>query len=180
MAVGDLVWILDDGPLDTLAAEVNVQSLEAWPVGHLFVAHATAEAAKEDPTGRRAVVLGAMSRGNRGPVIQPFDISVGSTAGEILYSHLRRSVGPTGANLAEHQSIAWALVECPHAIVVTRDKYAAYLALSELGRCRVCHPFEFWQWLKETELLSEAQLQALNERTRRADQSLPGVPWRLR
>ena len=28
MAVSDLIWILDDGPLDTLAAEVNVQSLD--------------------------------------------------------------------------------------------------------------------------------------------------------
>ena len=101
-----------------------------------------------------------------------------SPAGSVLYKHLRKSSGLTAANLAEHQTIAWAVTEKEQAVFVTSDKAAASLALAELGRSRVCHPVEFWQNLLDDGMIIKTQWQSLLQRSLREDQSLPGVPWR--
>ena len=44
-------------------------------------------------------------------IIESFEIGVTSPAGDVLYKHLRKSSGITAANLAEHQTIAWAVTE---------------------------------------------------------------------
>jgi len=47
-------------------------------------------------------------------------------------------------NRAEHEAIAWALIHGPESVFVTADKRASLTALAELGRGRVCHPFDLW------------------------------------
>ena len=96
----------------------------------------------------------------------------------MLYEHLRKSSGLTAANLAEHQTIAWAVTEKEQAVFVTADRAAATLALAELGRSRVCHPVELWRNLLDDGMITDTQWQALLQRSLREDKSLPGVPWR--
>jgi len=170
-------WILDDGPFGSLACEVSKENLRKWPSGELLVADATADDAKQDRSGRREAALRIESDLTGGPVIDTFEVRVGSPAGRILYEHLRK--GHRGsADLAEHESIAWALtIEEATAILVTSDKHAAFLALAELGRCRVCHPYEFSRHLFSQHRISENQYKALMERTSKADQSIPEIPW---
>ena len=175
MGLDESVWVLDDGPLDMLAAEVPPGQVASWPPGVLYVASATEQASLE-PGSRRQTLLAAASQGGQ-RVFETFDVTVGSTAGRILFGHLRKGRNAT-ADLAEHQAIAWALAEQPRATIVTCDKAAATLALAELGRARVCHALEFWKNLQDESLVTASQWEALSERLLRADTSLPGLPWR--
>ena len=122
-------------------------------------------------------MLAAKSGITGAEVISSFTVTVHSPAGTILYNHLRTS--STTANLAEHESIAWALADPAgkDSILVTRDKLAAMLALSKLGRGRVCHPYEFFEYLSNNKCLTGQQFNDLVQSTRKGDQSVP-IPWR--
>ncbi len=173
-------WILDDGPFGTLVSAQPSIDLSTWPEGELFVAPATSGDASKDKSGRRPAALKAKSSVSGSSVITVFDFPERSNAWFILYSHLRKNTGGS-ANLAEHQSIAW-LLDSRHrdAVLVTQDKFSAFLALAELGRSRVCHPFELWHHLFTAGRLSREQYRDLMERTlRRGSQGLPGFPWRF-
>lgn len=172
-------WILDDAPFHALSCELDEQTLRSWPGRDVLIADATALAATQDKTGRRQRALATVSDISGENSIGTFQVGVAGEAGAMLYSHLRRDVSGT-VNLAEHQSIVWAHLEAPDAILVTQDKRAAVLALSELGRCRVCHPFELWSDLHKIGRITADQYQSLLDRTAREDRGLPGVPWRFR
>ena len=177
MVVGGIKWILDDMVLEDMARKLSPQELSTWPEGELVVADATVQAAPQDGSGRRQSMLVAKSGITGAEVISSFTVTVRSPAGTILYNHLRTS-GAT-ANLAEHESIAWALADPAgkDSILVTRDKLAAMLALAELGRGRVCHPYEFFEYLFNNGYLTGQQFNDLVETTRKGDQSIP-IPWR--
>lgn len=148
-------WIIDDGPLGTLAAVVSAQSIAGWPSGHFKVADATVRSAE----GGRESLLGV-----RPSPFDAFSVMMGSPAADILYGHLRQP-SITDKNLAEHQSIAWALSQCPNAVLVTGDKRAAFLALAELGRGGAAHPSELWLHLHEQGLVSSTQFEELCRQT---------------
>jgi hypothetical protein len=113
------------------------------------------------------------------PIITRFTVTVKSTAGTILFKHLRTGHHGT-ADLAEHQSIAWALTDPDQdSVLVTQDKHAAILALAELGNGRVCHPYELWDQLQSQGHLSDQQLSDLMDATSRRDRSIPAIPWRM-
>jgi len=155
------VWILDDGPLNTLATVVGSDDVSSWPKGRFKVADATWRSA----TGRREDLLAA-----RPSPFSVFSVDMGSDAAEVLYEQLRQPT-KSDKNLAEHESIAWALAECPEAVLVTRDKRAAFLALAELGRGGAAHPSELWLQLRETRLVTEEQFKELCAETSRREQS---------
>lgn len=168
-------WIIDDGPFGNLAQSFSATVLASWKRTRLIVAKATADAVDQDGSGNRRALLGP-DDGD-----QPFeiiDIQLDDPAAEILFNHLRRDMGG-GADLAEHQAIAWALVHSPEAVFVCQDKRAALIALAELGRGRVAHPFDLWLHLRDEGEISDGQFDDLCERTRRVDQALPGIPWRI-
>jgi len=178
--VNDMRWILDDMALGDIARVVPSSDLAAWPNGEFLVADATAQAAVQDHSRRRQGALGATSHATGEQIIIPFTVTVGSPAGTILYDHLRTGSGGT-ANLAEHESIAWALTEpAGDSVLVTEDKQAAMLALKELGRGRVCHLYELWEQLLSQGHLTRPQFDELMGATSRRDNSIPAIPWRLR
>jgi hypothetical protein len=177
-------WVLDDGPFSHLTKELAPGDLEKWPDSALFIAAATAAGALNDRSGREQAALAVKSRATGASVITVFDVLLPSRAGSILYEHLRKGISES-ANLAEHQSIAWMLTERVGDLVfVAEDKHAAFLALAELGRCRVCHLFELWDHFRSEGLLNDSQYQGLMNRTlNRAKggmKGLPGIPWRFR
>lgn len=176
MGIGDHVWIIDDGPLGMMADEITFQGFSSWPTNAFFVAQATWDAAQ--PSAPRRNFLQTTTPAGE-PVVRPFEVMAGGEADDFLYGHLRRNQS-YAANLAEHQAIVWALLERPDAVFVTADKKAAMEALSELGRTRVCHPFEFWNNLLRESLISESEWNGLCGRQLRGDRSLPGIPWRFR
>lgn len=157
-------WIVDDGPLDTLAAVVTHAVFAGWPRGRYFLADATARAA----TGRRLPFAAAPC--------EVFSITMGTPAWNLLYTLRLPSAGT--ADLAEHEAIAWALLERPDAVFVTSDKGAAALALAELGRGRVAHTFDLWLHLLEERLVSAIEFQQLCESTQRRGTGLPRMPER--
>jgi hypothetical protein len=173
--IGDLKWIIDDMVLNDLANTVPAINFAGWPDLGLMLADATAKAAS---SGSRQALLAARSLATSGPVFTPFSVTVGSEAWNILYGHLRTGSSNT-ANLAEHQSIAWALTHSDEeTIFVTRDKHAAMVALSELGRGRVCHPYELFEYLCSRGCLTQQQFDNLKNSTKIQDQSIK-IPWRL-
>lgn len=175
MGLSPNVWIVDDGPLDMLAAEVDVDQVRAWPPGMLCVADETWRSST-DPGSRRQLLLGAATPTGV-PVWKSFDVPVAGEAARVLYGHLRKDRA-SAADLAEHQAIVWALLFEQRAVLVTGDKAAATLALAELGRSKVCHPIEFWHNMKEDQLVTPQQWESLCQRWLRADRACPGVPWR--
>ena len=173
-------WILDDMVFGDIARVVPPGAVSGWPNGELLLADATARAATLDDSGRRQAVLAATSSGTGAPIITSFTINVLGPAGTILYTHLRTGTGGT-ANLAEHESIAWALIDpLADSVLVTQDKLAAMLALAELGRGRVCHPYELWAHLLAQNYVTRQQFVDLMQATGRRDRSIPERPWRLR
>lgn len=139
MAIANINWILDDGPLGALAQCVESDQAATWSRDHFWVPNSCAIAAAQDKSGRRPRWLMA----NGGP-FQP--TALDESGLELLYTHLRPSQS-TIVDLGEHEAIAWGLTISPEAVFVVCDKRAAVLALAELGRHRVCHPFEFWRAL---------------------------------
>lgn len=175
-----MTWILDDMAFGDIARVVPPNELSTWSYGELLLANATTQAASQDPSGRRQAALAATSGMSGEAIITSFTVTVGSTTGTILYTHLRTGSGGT-ANLAEHESIAWALTDSTRgSVLVTQDKHAAMLALAELGRGRVCHPYELWEHLLSQGCLTRQQFGDLMNATNKRDRSIPAVPWRLR
>lgn len=155
-----VVWIVDDGPLDTLAMVVDGASVVSWPKDHFRVPDATVK----DASGNREALLKAQPS-----PFPSFSVMMGSQAADTLYNHLRQP-STSDKNLAEHQSIAWAMHECPEAVLVARDKRAAFLALAELGRGGAAHPTELWLFLLRQGLVTRAQFDDLCTRTSRGEQ----------
>lgn len=171
-------WILDDMVFDAIARVVPPGDLSAWPNDALVLAEATAQAAALDPSGRRRALLAAKSGTTGAAIITSFTVTVSSMAGTILYTHLRTGSGGT-ANLAEHEGIAWALTDpVGDSVLVTQDKLAAMLALAELGRGRVRHPYELWEEMLSQGHLTQRQFEDLMNATSRSDKSIPAIPWR--
>jgi len=163
---------------DDIARVVPPSDLAIWPEDELLLASATAQAASQDASGRRESMLAVMSGTTGAAIITSFTVTVGSEAGTILYNHLRTRTGGT-ANLAEHESIAWAMTDpSGDSVVVSRDKHAVMLALTELGRGRVCHPYELFEYLLSRGYLAQQQFEDLKNIMSRSDQSIP-IPWRL-
>ncbi|MFH0821451.1 MAG: hypothetical protein V2B18_01780 [Pseudomonadota bacterium] len=171
-------WILDDMVLGDMACVVPPNDLSTWPGNEMVIADATARAAAQDGSGRRQAMLAARSGITGTAIISSFVVTVGSKAGNILYTHLRTRTRGT-ANLAEHESIAWALADpSEDAVLVSRDKHAVTLALAELGRGHVCHPYELFAYLHSQGYLAQQQFEDLKNRTGKKDPSIP-IPWRL-
>jgi len=103
----------------------------------MYIAEQTALDASLDPS--RSALLAA----DPSP-FKSLNIMMGTPAADIVYEHLRRTASRATANLAEHQSIAWIISECPDAILVTEDKKAAFLALAELGSGCMAHSHDLW------------------------------------
>lgn len=164
-----LSWLLDDGPFEILAKWVPPERVEQWPSGLCRVAEATERNAFQDPKRRRLLEMAVFGSAR---------IEVGGAAHRILTEHLRREDETTRVNLAEHQSIAW-LLQQPEGIFVVTDKQATVLALAELGRGRVAHAFDFWDYLHREGLVSESELESVASATLKRDQGLPGLPWRF-
>lgn len=172
-------WILDDGSLDILASLPDLSKLVSYPAGRLCVAPATAEAARQSDSRTR--LLGIVSADGR-HIVERFEIvhSDDDPAGGLLL-RLRVEVEAT-ANQAEFEAIAWAAVRAEDTVFVSQDKRAAFIALAELGRPRVAHPYDLWIDLLENDIVSIADFQHLCEQTRRKehhDKSLRRLPDRV-
>lgn len=164
--------------LEFLSA-LNPEDICSWPEDKFFVAPKTSDMADE----KRQRLLNVRSREHGKTVISPIIIHVRDTAGKLLYGHFRKD--RTGsADLAEHESIAWALTHPDEGwVFVTQDKNAASCALSELGRERkgVCDTHEFLNHLFDEELLSPPQLKTLmdcSNKKKKQDNKIPPIPWR--
>jgi hypothetical protein len=171
-------WIIDDGPLDWLARAVAPRDTIGWPAGRYFVADATKTAAEHGAAqGNFAATKRRKLLGSSANAIGSFSIEIGSQGASILYEHLgRASDSPT--DLAEHESIVWALTERTDAILVTVDKKAAMLALAELGCGRVAHAFDLWLDLRDNHLVTDNQFAKLCQDTLRSDQGIKSMPLR--
>lgn len=173
-------WILDDMAFGHIARLITISDISVWPAGILFLANTTVQAACLDHSGRRSAVLAARSVTTGEAVFSSFTVTVGSPAGIILYDHLRTGSGGS-ANLAEHESIAWALTDPDgDSVFVTQDKLAAMLALAELGRTKVCHSYELWNEMLSNNYLTQQQFRDLMTASANRDKSIPAVPRRLR
>jgi len=171
-------WLLDDGPFGVLAREVPAGQLTSIPAGTFLLARATADAASQDQLGLRPAALRAVA-GDGSPVFRVVDVTVNSVAGAILYRHLRSNYQGT-ADLGEHEAIAWLLAEASAVQLVTSDKLAAFLALSELGPGRVCHPYDVWYGLHDGGYVDTEVLARLVARSGKQDPSIPSPPYRFR
>lgn len=160
-------WILDDGVLDLLARVVTPDDVRTAPCG-FYVAEETVRSAEGE---RKRLLDGAP---NPFRVIR---IEEGTRAFDLLYCYLRAKQSAT-SNLAEHQAIAWAMLENRAAIFTTVDMRAAMTAPAELGRGRVAHAFDLWIFLRDKKWISERKFRQLCTATRKKDQALPGIPRR--
>ena len=168
-------WIIDDGPFGTLARVLETDLIRGWPSGRFMLAAKTVADAVDDRFGRRQRLLS--EHGGRGPFIT-FDIPMGGEEAEYLYGHLRKTCS-NNVSLAEHQAITWAAFRAPEAVLVTQDRHATVLALSELGMGRVAYPFDFWAYLMDQQLIGPDEFRELCIATRKQDGGLPGLPERL-
>jgi len=164
-------WILDDGPLGLLARFIHADDVSGWPAGEFYVAEQTALDARPDAT-RNALLVAESSP------FQFFSIMMDSRAAEMIHDHFRLIEGRATANLAEHQSIAWAICERPDAVFVVIDRKATILALAELGCGRVAHAHDLWLYLRDKELITPLQFESLCRATCMTDQSQ--IPVRCR
>ena len=171
-------FILDDGPLDHLAGELDPSQLASWASGALLVASTIGRQARQHSPLRLDLLEARNDAGE--DVFEVFTVLLegDDSAGEILLDLHGQSRSTT--NLAEREAIAWALVHGRDAIFVTEDKRAALTALAELGRGRVAHPFDLWLHLADQGQLEPGQLEILCERTKSKDQGLERMPGRVR
>jgi hypothetical protein len=168
-------WILDDRPFGLLAQVVDEQRVSGWPGLLLLVADATVRALDSDRSLRRRSLYGCSDEASP---FRRFAVAIDDPAADVLYKHLRKGHIDDGS-LAEHEAVAWALVHEVEAVFVSCDQHAVLTALAELGRGRVAHPFDFWQYLRDAGLLSAAEFDSLCTKTLAADGALPGIPWRF-
>lgn len=162
-------WILDDGPLDLLSQFIDAINWQNWSQMQLFVAKQTAVDARQSPARYDLLV-------SYPTLFHTFEIMVDTLAFDIVHGHLRTTASRAAANLAEHQAIAWIISECTDGVFVTCDKKAAFLALAELGRNHVAHPYDLWLHLRDQRLINQTQFDDLCQKTRISDQSV--IPWR--
>lgn len=169
-------WILDDGPLGSLADVASEERLVGYGPGKLWIAEQTQRDADQSPS--RAELLTIEVPGGE-KLIESFEIQLGTAdPAERILMELHDEASST-VNLAEQQAIAWAQTHADDAVLVTADKRAAMIALAELGRSRVAHPFDLWIHLLEAEALALSEFRALCNRTRGKDQGLPRMPDRV-
>jgi len=170
-----LRWILDDGPFGQLAGTVDPENAAHWQAGVLLVAEASSAAAMQAPDRRALLDV----RVGDESIVATFGIRLGADdpAEEVLID--LRPDAESSADLAEHESIAWAQVHGLDAVFVCADKRAALTALAELGRARVAHPFDVWLDLRERGWLTPRVFENLCRRTRSQDQGLPRMPKRV-
>lgn len=148
-----------------------------WPAGKLLVAGSTHGAARQSSV-RRRLLAATNEQGQR--IFETFQVMVEKEdpAGRILLElHTDET---TTTNMAEREAIAWALTHGHSAVFVTADKRASLTALAELGRSRVCHPFDLWLELLDAALISGSGFQELCEATRKKDLGLERMPGRVR
>lgn len=167
-------WILDDRQLDQLAGIHEKELLQDLPPGRLLVARTTAD----DANHRRKRFLDLRLEDET--LVEVFGVPYGSEdpAHQILLE-LQGEVGMTD-NLAERESIAWALTHGRDSVFVTLDQRAALTALAELGRGRVAHPFDLWLDLLERQVVDRGGFEMLCEWTKTSDQGLERMPGRIR
>lgn len=161
-------WIIDDGPLGLLVECLGEQGFQHTRDLTLFIAEQTSR----DAQHRRPQTFI-----NDCSILHTFQILLGSQTSEILYRHLGHTSSSETKNLAERQSIAWALAENTQAIFVSLDKRACVEALAELGRGRVAHAYDLWFELYAQEHITIQQFQSLCEKTRK-NQNLKNIPLR--
>jgi len=168
-----LRWILDDGPFGHLAKAIDPEDTNHWQADALLVAGATAAVAT--PTSKALLEV----RVDAKPIVATFEIRLGSgDPAEQVLIELRPDTMST-ADLAEHESIAWAQVHGLDAIFVCADRRAALTALAELGKGRVAHPFDVWLDLRKRGWLNPGVFERLCQLTLKHDQGLPRMPARV-
>lgn len=166
-------WILDDGPFGHLAKVCSRYGVVHWESRRLWVANTTAMAAS--PPSRQLLAAEV----DNDPLVSTFEISLGAgDPAEQVLVDLHPDISST-TDLAEHESIAWALVHDPEAVFVCADRRASLTALAELGRRRVAHPFDLWLDLRSVGWLSPGMFEDLCQLTYRHDQGLPRMPQRV-
>lgn len=169
------VWVLDDGPLGSLAKHYS--AAWSWSARLLHTVAEVASAASLDRSSRRKSLLAMQQSGE--PVIEVHSIMVGSETAEFLFGYLRPNAPSATKNLGEDAAIAYCAIERKDACFVTMDKGATFLALAELGRGRVATPFDLWDDLLLKGLISPNEFSSLCETVHKS-LGLPGVPQRIR
>jgi len=170
-------WVLDDGPLGVLSNCIGQEIAAKWPSGELLITSETKSEAAQSPPRQELIDTISIKDGKR--IFDVITVQVdGSSAGQILYGHFRRTEAKPKANLSEHLALTWLLSEEREAVFVTSDKTAAAIGLSELGRCRVAYSYEFWEWLIEQKRIPEESFRKLCRRTHKRSQYVP-IPYRL-
>jgi len=168
-------WLLDDGPFDGLARHSGHLDLTAADC-QLLVSSATARAAG---TSAGRLELLELTRPDGSRLVEVFEVLLeGDDAAGQVFTELHREERTT-LNEAEREAIAWALVHDSEAVFVTADKRAALIALAELGRERVAHPFDLWLELRDGGGVAAEAFQSLCTATRNADQGLERMPDRV-
>ena len=142
----------------------------------MLVAGTTARAAREiSELNRRLLQAKRRDR----PIVGVFEIEVdpADPAFQIL-DELHSALLET-KNLAEHESLAWALTHGRDAVLVAVDKRAVLTALAELGRGRVAHPFDVWIDFFTRHWITKGQFVHLCELTEKHDRGLSRRPGRI-
>jgi len=158
-------WMLDNGVIDLLAGEFDV--LRPWPnAPEAIIVDVVAKEACRGG-GRRPqrsfLVEGDIANGVV-PWLQTVALPLdGEPLAALL--RLRPKEASADKNLGEDASIALAATTERAAILVTLDKTAAFVALAELGPCRVCTPFDFWADLYVRGLIDDPCLHRLHGAT---------------
>jgi hypothetical protein len=166
MPPSPVFWIIDDGPLDMMARCIPPHVYSAWNQDFLAVVEATEASAQQNP--RRSQLL-------QQACFEILPVIVGDVTDQILRQHLHRPFNAT--NLAEHQAIAWSLAHPDRpSVLVLADRRASLLALAELTRCHVAHPFELWDTLLYHQMIDTTTRDALDFAMCKHDQS--HLPWR--
>lgn len=167
---------MDDRQLDDLRQVLNPEALSRWPAGKLLVASSTRHGARSSQ--ERARLLETTNEKGQ-TLFETFQVTLGAKdpAERILLDLHPDETATT--NRAEHEAIAWALVHGPDSVFVTADKRASLTALAELGRGRVCHPFDLWLELLDADLVTGQQFDELCHATLRGDQGLKRMPARV-
>ena len=165
------LWLLDDGPFGLLAGVFD--AAWTWPEDTIAVVREVADSAPLDKSERRDALL-KLTTVVGGQCVRIHD--GGADAAAVLWGHLRPDASKATRDLGEDASIAVCAAELPAGVFVTMDKRAAYVALAELGRGRVCAPFELWDALERAGQISLETYRRLCEKTARQDQGLSAVP----
>lgn len=166
-------WILDDGPFGHLATVVKQEDTTHWQPDVLLIAGTTAAAVT--PISQALLE----TRAGDQPIVATFEIQLGGIdPAEQVLIELHPDTSST-ADLAEHESLAWAQVHGLDAVFVCVDRRAALTALAELGRERVAHPFDVWLDLLQKGWLRHEAFKRLCDLNRKHDQGLPRMPGRV-